>query len=129
MSEWEERCRLKSQPWEFLWLDRDQGPMKSGDKVRVVRWVGDGMTALVEHPEHGQHMVGSGGLDLPCEFKTASGRWIPESDPRVEVFLLKALDDVRTGGAKIIASEKPELRRLKEREILRLLERNGWGAC
>ena len=67
------------------------------------------------------------GLSPPLQFRTARGRWIPESDPRVRTFLLKALDDVRAGGKKIEASGDPHMRQRTEAEILRLLERNGWS--
>lgn len=127
MNNWGERWRFQGKPWEFLWLASDSGPMKKGDQVKVVRLVGDHMTVLVEHEEHGQHNVGSGALDLPRQFKTAAGHWIPESDPRVRSFLLKALEDVRSGGKKVEASADPALRRKTETEILGLLERNGWG--
>jgi hypothetical protein len=42
-------------------------------------------------------------------------------------FLLKALDDVRSGGKKIEASGDPNRRKAAEEEILWLLFRNGWG--
>jgi hypothetical protein len=127
MNKWGERWRFQDQPWEHLWLSSDSGPMRKGDKVRFIRKVVDGMTLLVDHPEQGEQRVAALAIELPREFKTARSHWIPESDPRVEVFLLKALDDVRSGGKKIQASADPLLRRNTEQEILRLLERNGWG--
>ena len=95
--------------------------------MKIVRRVGDGMTLLVEHPEHGQHKVAAVGVESPREFKTSRGSWLPESDPRVRVWLLKALADVRAGGKKVEASADPGLRRRTEEEILWLLERNGWS--
>lgn len=86
------------------------------------------MTMLVEHPQHGQLRTACSNLDMPIEFKSAKGRWIPESDPRAEVFLLKALDDVRAGGKKVETSGDPGVRAATEKRILWLLERNGWGA-
>ena len=126
MNGWRETWRHQERPWEFAWLDKDTEPMKRGDKVRIIRPRGDGMTLLVEHEQHGQHLVGAGVLDPPREFKTARGRWIPENDPRVRTFLLKALADLRSGGKKVEASGDPLLRQRTEAEILRLLVRNGW---
>ncbi|WP_367874015.1 hypothetical protein [Luteolibacter sp. Populi] len=100
--------------------------MKSRDRVKLIRRIGDLMSALVEHPEHGEHKISVLSLDMPREFKTARGRWIPESDPRVEQFLRKALADVRAGGKKVEASADPVLRGKTEKELLWLLERNGW---
>lgn len=127
MNRWGEAWRWQYNPG-FAWLHEDSEPMKKGDRVKLISRTGhDNMSMLVEHPEHGQRRVACLSLDLPREFRTAKGRWIPESDPRVELFLLKALDDVRRGGKKIEASADPDARRRSVQEVLWLLKRNGWG--
>jgi hypothetical protein len=39
-------------------------------------------------------------LDCGREFRTASGAWIPETDPRARRWIQRLLDDARAGGTK-----------------------------
>lgn len=128
MNGWLEKWRHQPEPWQFGWVGQRTGPMHRGDKVRILRRSGDGMSLAVEHPEHGEQFIAALVVELPREFRTARGHWIPESDPRSRRFLLKAIEDLRAGGKKVQSSADPGLRQRTEAELVWILRRNGWDA-
>lgn len=117
---------IPPQPGMTGWLWGETGRLRPRTPVRVVEVSDGGMVAVVRYGRYGQRRIYTHNLDVGREWRTRSGRWIPESDPRVRQWLLKAIADIRAGGTRACSSDDARTRQARLQEYLWLLSRNGW---
>lgn len=93
----------------------------------TVKSVSDGgMVAIVVINRGREKRIYTHGLDCGREFRTRRGEWIPENDPRVRVWLTKALRDIRAGGKKACKSDDLLARADAVRDLEWVMRRNKW---
>jgi len=81
---------------------------------------------MICHGRDGYRRIYTSFLDCGWEFRTASGRWIPEGDPRVRRWLLRAIADIRAGGKRVCDSESPAYRQEVIADFEWILRRNNF---
>jgi hypothetical protein len=83
---------------------------------------------IVKAGDGGIWQVRAAAIDCGTEYRTRSGRWIPESDDRARRFILKLRTAIHENDrSKIYVHDTNEqLRRIADLEWR--LERNGWKA-
>lgn len=104
--------------------DPDARP-KDGTVVTITKEHRAGIHVYAETPWGTDVLLPKSQVDCGREWRTARGEWIPESDPRVESWLCKAIADIDAGGTRACDSRDPEYRAKVRQDFCWVLRRNG----
>lgn len=108
------------------WISATHLKLRPGVVVEVIGLSEGGMVAMITTTWGLEKRMFSHQLDFGREFRTRSGEWIPESDPRAVRWLLRVREELLVGVAPRHVGEYGRLLALPDVE--RVLGRNGWRA-
>jgi hypothetical protein len=92
--------------------------------VKILEW--SGWRDVIVRAGVGIWQVPASAVDCGREYRTKSGKWIPESDERARRYLIKYREAVHLGiRSKVYVHDTRERERLLD-EAAWILERNGW---
>ncbi len=99
------------------------GTLRPGMVVEVVRLSHEGLVADIETDWGLHRRVFWHALDFGYEFRTHTGEWIPESDPRALKFLRRVRDELAAGNPERHIGDCG--RKLDAETVAKILRRNG----
>lgn len=108
------------------WMRKSHNRTEARTPIKVIALSDGTLSAIILVDGRYEKRVFTAVLDCGREFKTRRGDWIPETDPRVRAWLVKAVRDIRAGGKKACKSDDLLTRADTLRDLEWIMLRNRW---